>query len=110
MNKSKFNYKVYNGKSFKKIFENSRMLILSLIFLTGIIAGAVILNKDNEVTEKITDYFNNGILLKSGQGMTEIFVNSVISTIVSISIPLSFIFLMKETIVGILIFLSTNKS
>lgn len=81
MSKSKFNYKVYNGKTMKAYFENSRILLLSVIFATGIIAGAIILNKDSEITEKIINYIKESVILKSGQGISELFINSLLSNI-----------------------------
>ena len=59
MSRSKLNYKVYNGKSIKKLFENSRLFLLTALFSAGIIAGAVILNKESAVTDSIAVFINN---------------------------------------------------
>lgn len=79
MRKSKLNYKVYNGKSIKLLFQNSRILILSILFSVGIMLGAVVLNKEADIAERITEYINSYITRKSGQGITDIFFNSIIS-------------------------------
>lgn len=79
MSRSKLNYKVYNGKSFKLIFQNSRIIFLSVLFSLGIILGAVLLNKESGITESLTDFINNYILIKSGQGISDVFFNSVFS-------------------------------
>ena len=92
MSKSKFNYKVYNGKTLKTYFENSRILLLTVFFVTGIITGAIILNKDSGITEKIFDFINKSVISKSGQGINEIFINSLLSNILFFAVNIFFAF------------------
>ena len=79
MSRSKINYKVYSGKNFKNIFKDSKILILTLIFSAGIITGAVILNYESEIIKNLSDYINYNISVKSGQGISDIFFNSLFS-------------------------------
>ena len=79
MSRGQLNYKVYNGKSIKKLFENSRTLMLTILFSIGIIIGALMLNKESFITDKISENINNYIINKPGQGISEIFINSLLS-------------------------------
>lgn len=82
MSRSKLNYGVYNGKNFKKIFENSRTLLLGIMFSLGIMFGASAINSGNIITEKISEFADSYIIIKSGQGIPEIFLNSIISNMI----------------------------
>lgn len=75
MSRSKLNYKVYNGKNIKVLFEHKRTLILSLLFSAGIIIGAFMLNKESLVTDNICEY----IFEKTEQGISDIFINSLLT-------------------------------
>lgn len=74
---SKSKYKVYNGKSLKVIFENSRIYLMTLLFIIGLIAGASSLNSDSEITDKISIILDSFLIQKSGQGMLTAFFNSL---------------------------------
>lgn len=80
MSRSKINYKVYNGKNLKSFIENIRIYVLSFMFSAGIVIGATCLN--NTITDDIKLYFESYMVLKSGQGISEIFFNSLISNII----------------------------
>ena len=56
MSRSKLNYKIYNGKNIKALFEYKRTLILSLLFSAGLIIGAIMLDKESLVTDNICEY------------------------------------------------------
>lgn len=77
MSKSKFNYKVYNGKALKKVFENSKIFVLSAIFAVGIIIGAATINGDSSVVTKAADIAENFIASRAQQGITDNFLNSI---------------------------------
>ena len=74
---SRLKYKVYNGKSLKKVFENSRLYLLIVMFVFGLTAGASVIKSESEITDKIILLFENYISQKSGQGMLENFCNSL---------------------------------
>ena len=59
MSRSKLNYKVYNGKSLKNFMENIRIYIISLLFSTGIIIGAISINSNSLILENIKTYIEN---------------------------------------------------
>ncbi len=88
MSRPKLNYKIYNGKNIKKLFENTGLYTLTILFSCGIIIGAAIINHDNMMTEKIKEFSDTYILTKSGQGISEIFLNSVISNSVFLFVNL----------------------
>ena len=67
MSRSKYNYRVYNGKVIKKALENSRIYFLTAFFSIGIIIGATAINNDFEVTEKLSAVIDSFIVLRSGQ-------------------------------------------
>lgn len=77
MSKSKYNYKVYNGKAIKKLLENSRVYMLTALFALGIIIGALSINNESIIIEKLTSLIDSYTLLKSGQGIIENFCNSL---------------------------------
>ncbi|MBQ8016029.1 MAG: stage II sporulation protein M [Clostridia bacterium] len=77
MSKSKFNYKVYNGKSIKKLLQNSRIYLLTSLFAAGIIIGAISIHKDSLIIEKLTSLIDSYAILKAGQGITANFCNSL---------------------------------
>lgn len=81
MSRSKLNYKVYNGKNIKKLFENSRIYFLAFIFSIGIIVGAVCINSDSIIFEKTSNIINSYTLMKAGQGISENFLNSLSSNL-----------------------------
>lgn len=75
MNKSK--YKVYNGKSFKKIIENFGIFTLITMFIVGIIIGAATIKSNSEINDKISILFNNYSSLRVEQGILKNFLNSL---------------------------------
>lgn len=77
MSKSKYNYRVYNGKAIKKMLENSRIYFLSGMFTIGIIIGAIAINGDSTVIQKISELTDSFTLMKSQQGIVENFCNSL---------------------------------
>ena len=62
----KLKYRVYNGKSFKKALENSRIYLLVLLFIFGLTVGAAVLKTESEITGKIITIFENYLYQKSG--------------------------------------------
>lgn len=88
MSRSKLNYKVYNGKSLKNLFEHSRTLMLTVLFSAGIIVGAVMLDKEAFISDKIQGFINDALLIKSGQGISDIFFNSLLSNGIFLAINL----------------------
>lgn len=91
MRKSKLNYRVYNGKSFKKFFENSRIYILALSFTAGILTGAICLNT-YEIKDYINICFDSYVISRTGQGITDIFLNSASSNILFFAVTIFFSF------------------
>lgn len=92
MGKIKYNYKVYNGKAIKKLLENSRIYLLTLFFSCGILIGAITINSESLITEKLSGLIDSFALLKAGQGIGENFCNSlsVSSVFIALSIFLGF--------------------
>lgn len=76
MSKSKYNYKVYNGKAIKKLLENSKTYALSVLFAVGIIIGAAVINNDSELFQKISEITESFVSARSQQGIIENFCNS----------------------------------
>lgn len=72
---SKSKYKVYNGKSLKKLFENSRIFLLTLTFAAGLVIGALML-KNESITDKISVIINTYSKLRAEQGILNNFFNS----------------------------------
>lgn len=77
MSKSKYNYRVYNGKALKKLFENSRIFILAFLFASGIIIGAVAVNGDSSMFQKISSISQSFVTARSEQGIAENFCSSL---------------------------------
>ncbi len=77
MKKSKYNYRIYNGKSIRKILENSRIYLMTAFFAAGMIIGAVSLNNESIIIEKISQIIESYTLLKSNQGILMNFCNSI---------------------------------
>ena len=73
---SRSKYKVYNGKSLKKLFENSRIFCLTFMFVIGICVGSAMLESSDSVIEKISELFNTYSSVRSGQGILRNFLNS----------------------------------
>lgn len=82
MSRSKLNYRVYNGKSLKRIFENSRTILLGVMFSLGILFGATAINSGSYIAQNISKFADSYIIIKSGQGIVDIFINSIISNMV----------------------------
>lgn len=82
MSRSKLNYRIYNGKSIKKLFENSRTILLGIMFSAGILFGAMSVNSGSIIAENAGKFAETYILNKSGQGITDNFFNSLISNLV----------------------------
>ena len=76
MSKSKYNYKVYNGKALKKMLENSRIYFLAVVFSIGIVIGAAAINSSSLIAEKTAILIDSYTLIRSGQGIIENFCNS----------------------------------
>lgn len=77
MSKSKYNYRVYNGKVIKQMLENSRIYFLTAFFAVGIIIGAVVINRNSDIIEKLSNLIDSYTVLKSGQGIMANFCNSL---------------------------------
>ncbi len=75
MSKSK-KYKVYNGKKLKSLYENSRIYLLVLLFATGIITGALNINRDNLIADELKIIVESFTDMRAGQGISGIFFNS----------------------------------
>ena len=60
---SKSKYKIYNGKSLKKIYENSRVFVLIAMLSVGIVAGASVLKSSPNFSEDISS-----LIVKSRAG------------------------------------------
>ena len=75
MSKSK-KFKVYNGKKIKNFYENSRIWFLLIMFSAGIIIGALNINKDNLIAEELNNVVNIFKEIRTGQGITKIFMSS----------------------------------
>ena len=69
-------YKVYNGKSLKRIFENSRLFFLTALFAVGVCVGAAMLKSGEPITEGISVLFNTYSSLRTEQGIVRNFCNS----------------------------------
>lgn len=74
---SKLKYRVYNGKSLKKILENTRVYLLILMFIFGLTAGAGVIKSDTGIYDNIISLFENYLNHKSGQGILLNFCNSL---------------------------------
>ncbi len=80
MSKSKYKYKVYNGKIIKEMLDNSRLIIFVVIFAIGIIVGAKIINSENLIMqEQIKSLLNSFAIKRAGQGIINNFIESLFS-------------------------------
>lgn len=78
MGKTGYKYKVYNGRAIKEVFENSRVIILIVIFAIGIIIGAKGINSSEaEHYNKIKDLLGSFALNRAGQGISVNFFDSL---------------------------------
>lgn len=80
MSKSKYKYKVYNGRVIKEMLDNSRILIFVIIFAIGIIIGAKVINSDNLIMQdQIKTLLNSFTIKRAGQGIINSFAESLFS-------------------------------
>ncbi len=77
MSKSKYKYKVYNGKIIKQFLENSRIYFLTAFFSLGILIGAFVINKNSDILNNLSVLIDSYTVLKSGQGIIANFCNSL---------------------------------
>ncbi len=82
MGKSKYKYKVYNGKYIKDMLENSRVIFLVVFFIIGIIVGASAIKNNGEMNDKIKYIISNFAMQRAGQGMFDNFFNSLLVNLV----------------------------
>ncbi len=73
---SKSNYKVYNGKALKRILENSRYLIMPVLFTVGIIFGASSIKINNNMFENISEITRSYFAQNLQQGIVDNFLAS----------------------------------
>lgn len=85
MKKSKYNYRVYNGKIIKKMFENSRIYFMSVIFAVGLIIGAATLSSSSDYQGGIWGLIESYTVLKSEQGILSNFCNSFVASIIFVA-------------------------
>lgn len=79
MSKFKNNYKVYNGKALKSIFEKSKIFLIALLFVSGLIIGAISGNGNSEISEKIAKITTTFVSSRNDNGLFELIVNSFLS-------------------------------
>lgn len=72
---SKSKYKIYNGKSIKKLFENSRIYFLTAMFAAGLLVGAFMI-KNETIADKISVITDTYSMLRAEQGILNNFYNS----------------------------------
>ncbi len=77
MSKSKYNYKVYNGKAIKKMLEDSRIYFLTALFIIGLVSGVTAVKNNSILNEKISLLIDSFSILKSEQGIVQNFINSI---------------------------------
>lgn len=77
MKKSKYSYRVYNGKIIRKMFENSRIYFMAIFFASGIIIGAATLSNASEFQREILGLIDSYTVLKSEQSILSNFCNSL---------------------------------
>ncbi len=75
MSKSK-KYKVYNGKKLKGFYEKSMIFILLLLFVIGILMGALNINKDNVIADELKNTVDAFTQIRGGQGIWKTFAES----------------------------------
>lgn len=80
MSRSKLNYKVYNGKTLKSFVENIRIYVISALFSIGLIVGATCFD-NKTILDNLKIYLEDYMILRAGQGISDIFFNSVISNL-----------------------------
>lgn len=74
---SKLKYGVYNGKTIKKVIENSRLYFLAGFFIAGMIMGAVsIRNDSSNITDSLRQLVETYTSLRAEQGIGVNFCNS----------------------------------
>ena len=73
---SKSKYKIYNGKSLKKIYENSRVFVLIAMLSVGIVAGASVLKSSPNFSEDISSLIGLFSSSRAEQGIIVNFINS----------------------------------
>ncbi len=85
---SKSKYRVYNGKKVKSVFENSKIFLLLIQLIVGIVFGAFISGRNNEALKNIADAY---IRLRNS-GFISDFINSfaVNGTFILLSVFLGF--------------------
>ena len=81
MSKSKINYRVYNGRTLKNFIENIRIYVISALFSIGIVIGAISMKNSGIIYDNLKSYIENYMVIKAGQGISDIFLNSVISNL-----------------------------
>ncbi|MBR4858459.1 MAG: stage II sporulation protein M [Clostridia bacterium] len=77
MSKSKLNYKVYNGKALKRIFENSRIFFLTILFAAGIIFGAVMIDNPSDLFSEVKQIAVSFVQNRAEKGIGENFFDSL---------------------------------
>lgn len=92
MSKSNYKYKVYNGKAFKEMMENSRILVFAVLFAIGIIIGASAIKNDGEMIGKIKYIISNYAMQRAGQGILENFINSLLVNMIFVCLSVFFAF------------------
>lgn len=74
---SKLKYGVYNGRTIKRILDNSRLYFLTAFFIIGIIIGAVSIKSDSGgVTDSLRQVVESYTKLRAEQGIAANFCNS----------------------------------
>lgn len=77
MSGSNYKYKVYNGKVIKEILKNSKIYYLSVLFVAGILLGALFIKYENvRYSSLIKEIVLQYIQSKTGQGVFENFIAS----------------------------------
>lgn len=74
---SKLKYGVYNGKTIKKVIENSRLYFLTGFFIVGMITGAVSIRGESAgITDSLKQLVQTYTALRAEQGIGTNFCNS----------------------------------
>lgn len=85
MRRSNYKYKVYNGKIIKETLENSRIYLLIIFFVSGLIVGALtIRNADSLMASELRSIVDSYKLLRMGQGILSNFLSSLLINILFI--------------------------
>ncbi len=74
---SRSKYKIYNGKSLKKAFENSGIYFLIIMFIIGLLSGASAINSDIEITNNVSSLIAEYTKVRAEQGIVNNFCNSL---------------------------------